>query len=95
MLKILIVLHHRSVDLVVFLVLISCHPVSQPSKRGRDIFVGESFGGRQGELVWLFSLMMGFVYISALQSCLRESFSYHSMMAVVNLCIVCYLDILS
>ena len=50
-------LHHRSVDLVVFPVLISCHPVSQPSKRGREIFVGESFGGRQGEFNWAFNLM--------------------------------------
>ena len=32
-----------------------------------------------GNLVGLFSLMMGIVYISALQSCLSESFSYHSM----------------
>ena len=66
-------LHHRSVDLVVFLVLISCcHPVSQPSKRGGDTFVGESFGDDRGNLVGLFSLMMGIVYISALQSCLLD-----------------------
>ena len=45
-------------------------------------------------LVGLFSLMMGIVYISALQSCFGESFSSHSM-AVVNLCIVGNLDILS
>ena len=48
----------------------------------------------RGNLVWLFSLMMDIVYISAVQSCLSKSFSYHSMV-VVNWCIVGYLDILS
>ena len=43
------------VDLVVFLVLISCNPVSQPSKRGRDIFVAKSFGGRQREFSCAFA----------------------------------------
>ena len=38
------------------LVLISCHPVSQPSKRERNIFVGECFGGGQGQFNWAFSL---------------------------------------
>ena len=126
-------LAHRSVDLVVFLVLISCHPVSQPSKRRRDTFVGESFGGRQGDLVGLCSLIFYFLLINRLgwewpepkderrstsahpaawlcsswwmwcvlltsllgsRRLLSESFSYHSM-AVVNLCFVGYLDILS
>ena len=50
-------LHQRSVDfLVVFLVLTSCccHPVSQPSTRGRDIFVGESLEDDRGTLIGFF-----------------------------------------
>ena len=44
---------------MVFLVLISCHPVSQPSKRGRDIYLSANLSGETGGIYlgFLASLM--------------------------------------